>query len=153
MSGGLDWFETTIRAATGTLSVAETGPVVTLPGHHNQHTFTLSVTTVTTPDADDEVRFWLQTTYDNGTTWRDLANVLLTTAHNGVAQARHIEINPAASATNIDTSDAGTGGGALADNAVHANLPIADRVRVKTTTAGATLPSYAYTCLMLSRSV
>ena len=43
----------------------------------------LDVTTLTLPDADDEVDFYIQTTYDGGASWTDVQNVHFTDADDG----------------------------------------------------------------------
>ncbi len=55
----------------------------------------LDVTTITTPDADDTVDFYIQTTYDDGTTWTDVENVHFATADDGNTATRIIVIDGA----------------------------------------------------------
>ncbi len=55
----------------------------------------VNVQTLTLPDADDEVDFFLQTTYDEGANWTDIQNIHFTTADNGNTAKRIIVIDGA----------------------------------------------------------
>ena len=84
---------TTLRAASGALTAGETTTAITTVGGFETATVVLDVTTLTLADADDEVDFYIQTTYDAGTTWTDIENVHFTTADDGTTQTRLVKIN------------------------------------------------------------
>ena len=70
-----------LRAASGDLTAGET--VSAVDTKFLTTTIVLDVTKITTPDADDEVDFYFQTTYDGGTTWTDLQNFHFDTDDDG----------------------------------------------------------------------
>lgn len=133
-----------VRAPSGNLSAGET--VVFAPPSGGDLTkfrsalVYLNVTNIETPDADDRIRFYIQTSYDLGATWEDVANVMFDNADNGVEpQFGVIAVGPAPAGVGVFAhSD-----GALADN-TNRDLPLGDRVRIVVTVAGATAPTYAY---------
>ena len=127
-----------LRAASGALTAAENSPTLVIsPPGYSLAVVTLNVTTLTVPDADDEVDFYLQTCYDQAQTWNDLANVHF--ANGDSAVTRFIVIHPEASATNITPS-----AGAIADNTVSATRPLGWALRIRATVTGGTAPTYAY---------
>jgi hypothetical protein len=73
------------------------------------------------------VKAWLQTSFDNGVTWVDIANMAFTTATLTKVGAVSTSIAAAAPATPTD--------GSLADNTINNGL-IGDRLRIKYTTTG-----------------
>ena len=78
------------------LTTAYTTPVVLAGGQYGTTaTIFLNVSTITTPDADDEVDFYIQTTYDGGTSWTDVENVHFATADDGNTATRIIVIDGA----------------------------------------------------------
>ena len=72
------WFRT-IRAASGDRTEGETTVGVYTEGYagrfFTEATLTIDITKLTLPDADDEVDFYIQTTYDNGENWVDTENI------------------------------------------------------------------------------
>ncbi len=126
----------TLRAASGSLAVADNPDAVECDWAVAA-VVTLNVTTLTLPDGDDEVDFYIQTRL-NGE-WTDVANVHFATANNGQTAKRHIVIPrmPAAAAilTPVDK--------AIADG-TSANVPLGDAVRIAAKVTGATAPTYAY---------
>lgn len=130
----------TLRAASGNLTAGETTTAVTnLQVAHEAIVF-INITVATLADGDDEVDFYLQTTYDEGTSWVDLANVHLANSDNGSPQKTMIEIG--AIPAGVDQLDDPTDG-SIADD-TNANYPIGSQLRIKTTVTGATAPTYAY---------
>jgi len=128
-----------LRAASGTLSAGETSTPVTGLDHYNQAVIRLDVTEITTPDVDDEVDFYLQTSYNGGADWVDLENIHFDNGDNGTTAKKLLVIGgPQSSAVARAETD-----GSLADN-TKLDLPIGDRLRWKTAVTGATAPSYAY---------
>jgi hypothetical protein len=138
--------EMTLRAASGDLTAGETTTaVIDLQSFGDVIVF-INITTATLADADDEVDFYLQTTYD-GTNWVDLANVHLANADNGSPQKTMIAIGaiPAGVAQLDDPTD-----GAIADD-TNADYPIGSQLRIKTAVTGATAPTYAYAAVAILR--
>ena len=130
---------TALRSASGALTAGESTAAITGLQGAILAVVRLDVTTITTPDADDEVDFYIQTSYNEGTDWVDLENIHFATANNGQTALRLIVIAlPQSSAIAGTETD-----GALADN-TKLDLPIGDRIRIKTTVTGATAPTYAY---------
>ena len=137
----------TLRTASGSLTAGETTtPVTGLQVVHEAIVF-FNITTATLADGDDEVDFYLQTTYDNGTSWVDLANIHLANADNGSPQKTMIEIG--AIPAGVDQLDDPTDG-SIADD-TNANYPIGSQLRIKTAVTGATAPTYAYTVTAIIR--
>ena len=75
----------------------------------------LDVTTITTPDAADQVDFYVQTTYDDGTTWTDVENINFTTADDGNTATRVIVIDGAKDGPGTLQSITGTNPAAAAE--------------------------------------
>lgn len=74
------------------------------------------------------VKAWVQTSFDGGTTWHDIANFAFATADSRFLQ--NVVSNPATPFTPAVATDA-----SLADNTVK-NGPLGDQFRVKLTTTG-----------------
>lgn len=128
-----------LRSASGTLSVAETTTLIDGLEWARTAVVRVDITLITTPDADDEIDFYLQTSYNGGTDWVDLENIHLVLADNGNTEVDILVIgHPQASNTYITSTD-----GTLTDNTKN-DLPLGDRLRIKTAITGATAPSYAY---------
>lgn len=132
----------TVRAASGALTAGETTTAVGTGFVAPSAVIFLNVTTVTTPDADDVVNFYVQTTYDDST-WVDLANVNLVQADNGSPQKTIIQVGEMISG--VAQTDDPTDGTIAADT--NADRPLGIKIRIKTTVAGATAPTYAYSCI------
>ena len=128
-----------LRAASGTLSVNETSTPVTELDMYNQAVIRLDVTVITTPDGDDEIDFYLQTSYNGGTDWVDLENIHFDNGDNGTTARKLLVIDRPHSSAAARTETDGT----LADD-TKLDLPIGDRLRWKVELTGATAPSYAY---------
>ncbi len=137
----------TLRAASGDLTAGETTTAITNLQVVNEAIVFINITTATLPDGDDEVDFYLQTTYDEGTSWVDLANVHLANADNGSPQKTMISIGaiPAGVAQLDDPTD-----GAIADD-TNADYPVGSQLRIKTAVTGATAPTYAYSATAIVR--
>lgn len=78
--------------ASGTLSEDSTTPAKMTFGQ--AATFILDITTLTLPNSDQRVRFFIQTTYDNGTTWTDLQNITFTDADNATTPIKVEFVTP-----------------------------------------------------------
>lgn len=137
---GLDRIRT-LRPASGALSAGETATAIADLQMFTQFVVYVNITTITTADADDEVDFYIQTTYDGGTTWVDLSNVHVDNTDNGSTQKTFIFIS--AIGAGIDQVDGGTDGTLTDDTNV--NYAVGSQMRVKTAITGATAPTYAYT--------
>lgn len=70
-----------IFADTGTFSAATT--LAAKPTLGQSAIIFIDITTLTLADADDEVDFYIQTTYDGATTWTDLQNFHFSNSDNG----------------------------------------------------------------------
>lgn len=137
----------TLQAASGDLTAAFTSTPKMLSGAHTEALIVLKATTLTLADADDEVDFYIQTTYDGATTWNDLANVHFANADDGSTPTKLIRILGHGQAfTNKALTD-----GTLADNTV-SNLPLGDQLRIKCAVTGATAPTYAFNATALVRN-
>ncbi|NIM21236.1 MAG: hypothetical protein GTN64_02260, partial [Candidatus Latescibacteria bacterium] len=90
---------------------------------------------------------YLQTTYDDGTTWIDIANVHLANADNGSPQKTLIDIG--SGAAGVAQADDPTDG-SLADD-TNNDYPLGSQLRIKTAVAGATAPTYSYSATVLFR--
>jgi hypothetical protein len=97
----------------------------------------LDIPTVTTPDGDDVIDIYVQTTYD-GKQFHDRACISLTTADNGNAQKRIVQfgVQPAFDADILTPVE-----GSLAGN-TDVGIPLGIAVRIKVKLTGATAPSY-----------
>ena len=128
-----------LRSASGALTAGETTPALTGIGWARLAVIRLDITTLTLADGDDEVDFFIQTSYNAGTDWADVENVHFTVADNGTTIILLIVIGlPQSSATARTETDA-----ALADDS-KLDLPLGDRLRIQTAVTGATAPTYAY---------
>lgn len=132
----------TLRAASGALTAGESTTAVTNLGGMTFCTVQLNVTTITTADADDEVDFYLQTSYDDGTTWADLENVHYDMGDTGTTATVLLRVGATGDVLAADTAAARTDG-ALADGS-KLKIYLGDRLRFKTAVTGATAPTYAY---------
>jgi len=133
--------EAELVAATGAKSADFTSPAYVLPvgAGYRSGIVQINNTTLTLPDGDDEVDHYLQTTFDDATTWVDMANVHFATADDGTTPVKLIVINPpAGNVTDIDQTD-----GTLA-NDTKIDVPFGSQLRIKSVTTGATEPTYAY---------
>lgn len=131
----------TVRSASGALSAAETSTPVTGLGWAKYAVVRLDVTTITTPDGDDEIDFYLQTSYNAGGDWVDLENIHFATADNGNTAIRLLVVTPQRP-TAADVAETETDG-TLADN-TKLDLPLGDRLRISVVLTGASAPTYAY---------
>ncbi len=128
-----------VRSASGSLGAGETTTPVTGLWWVRLAVIRLNVTTLGLPDADDEVDFYIQTSYNEGTTWADLENIHFSNANNGQTVSKLLVVGgPQSSAVARNETD-----GTLADNTKN-DLPLGDRLRIKTAVTGATAPVYAY---------
>ena len=128
-----------LRGPSGPLTAGETSPVLTDLGWVKEAVIRLDITEITTPDGDDEVDWYIQTSYNGGVDWADLENVHVATAENGTTEIHLIVIGrPDTTTTSRPETDAG-----LADD-TKLDLPIGDRIRIRTVVTGTTAPTYAY---------
>lgn len=81
-----------VFADTGTFSAATTLAAKMTFGESAM--IFLDITTLTLADADDEVDFYIQTTYDGETTWVDLQNIHFSNSDNGSTAAIVAVITP-----------------------------------------------------------
>ena len=128
-----------LREPSGTLSAGET--ITGLDGMEwaRLAIVRVDITLITTPDADDQVDFYIQTSYNEGVDWVDLENIHLIDGDNGNTEVDLVVIGgPKANNTYIAETD-----GTLSDN-TKVDLPLGDRLRIKTLVTGASAPSYAY---------
>lgn len=141
----------TLRAASGTLTSGETTASVGIPSGMNEVVVTLDVTVITTVDADDEVDFFFQTTFDDGVTWFDIANVHFTTSDNGATAKRIIRFKPAGAATIV--TPAQIGGTRISDNTILNTMSVGDQMRIDLvfTNPGGTAPAAAYNAVLYAR--
>lgn len=96
-----------LRAASGALTAGETSFETTCAGSSYALVY-LDITTLTLADADDEVDFYVQTTYDGGVTWVDCQNFHFSNADNGAAVKRAAVINGDLTGTGTIKSISGT---------------------------------------------
>ena len=137
----IEQMDVAIRTASGDLTAGESTTAIIDLGMFSLAVLQLDVTKITTPDGDDEVDFYIQTSYDAGSNWIDLENIHFAQADNGTTSTRLIVLGlPQSSAVARAVTD-----GSLADD-TKLDLPFADRIRIKTTVTGATAPTYAYDC-------
>lgn len=142
VSSQVGTFLETLRAASASALSAGTTVTSSVFSSHRGVTVFLDINTLTLPDADDEVDFYLQTSYDGGTTWCDLENLHFGNAANGTTAKRVLSVGAAefgASDTAVTCTD-----GTLADG-TKVKTPMGDRVRIKTAVSGATAPTYDFT--------
>ena len=94
-AGRFNDFFFTLRPASGDLTAGEiVGPLTNTSIFTRAELF-LDITKLTLPDADDEVDFYVQTTYDDGTSWVDIQNIHFTTDDDGTTATRIIIIDSA----------------------------------------------------------
>ena len=98
----------TLRAASGDLTAGETTASINDTSGFEQAVVFLDVTTLTLADADDEVDFYFQTTYDNGANWTDVENIHFTTADDGSTAERIIKMDGAKDGPGSNQSITGT---------------------------------------------
>lgn len=128
----------TLRAASGDLAAAETTTAVDV--YLPNAAVYLNITKITTADGDDEVDWYVQTTYD-GTNWTDLECIHKANGDNGGTAELILTFAPPnvlAAAVGVAVTD-----GALADD-TKALLPLGTQIRIKVAITGATAPTYAY---------
>ena len=138
----------TLRAASGALTAGETSPVLDVGGALDA-VLILDLITLTLPDGDDEVDFYIQTSYDNGATWTDLENVHFAIADDGTSPTRILRIAPWPTVSSADKAADNTDG-TINDNTKNA-YPVGGIIRIKTTVTGATAPTYAYSAVVFLR--
>lgn len=97
-----------IRAASGALTAGETTTAIASIRGRTVASILLDVTTITTADADDEIDFYIQTTYDSGTNWTDVENVHFSNADNGNTATLMIAIDGSKEGRGTFQSIAGT---------------------------------------------
>ena len=95
----------TLRGASGDLTAADTPAA--LKARLISATVTIDVTKLTLADADDEVDFYVQTTYD-GTNWVDCQNFHFDNADNGATALRSAVIDGMTDGPGTTKSIAGT---------------------------------------------
>ena len=128
----------TLRSASGALTAGEESPTLDTTQFKSAIIF-LNVTTLTTPDADDEVDFYIRTRYD-GVNWVDVENIHFALADNGTTPKMVAGI----SVVEFAAADVAIDGDArIADNTKR-QLPLGAELSIETTVAGATAPTYAY---------
>ena len=97
-----------LRGPSGPLTAGETSPVLTDLGWVKEAVIRLDITEITTPDGDDEVDWYIQTSYNGGVDWADLENVHVATAENGTTEIHLIVIGrPDTTTTSRPETDAG----------------------------------------------
>ena len=104
----------TLRAASGALVAGEIGAASNLL-RGSSAIVVLDVTTLTLPDADDEVDFYVQCSYDGGVTWTDVENVHFTNADDGSTARRIVVVDGAANGKGRIQSITGTDPAAAAE--------------------------------------
>ena len=127
----------TFQDATGSLTAADTSEPVDIDSYRIVVIY-LDITTMTTADGDDEVDFYIQTTYDEST-WFDVENVHFANADNGTTPTKILIYDAYQSAAVVRDATDGT----LADN-TKLDIPLGIKIRIKTAVTGATAPTYAY---------
>lgn len=130
----------TLRSASGDLTAGETTTAITGLESYRGGIVRLDVTKTTTADADDEVDYYIQTSYNGGTDWADIENVHYGNGDNGTTEILLLTIgqlndSPGTPVTETD--------GSLADGTQN-DIPLGDRIRIKTAVTGDTAPTYAY---------
>lgn len=127
----------TLQDATGSLTAADTSEAVTV-GSYRTVVIYLDITTLTTADGDDEVDFYIQTTYDKST-WLDMENIHFANADDGTTPTKILTYDSYQNAASArDVTD-----GTLADD-TKLDIPLGQQIRIKTAVTGATAPTYAY---------
>jgi len=95
-----------LRTASGDLTAADTSEEIT--ARLSSAKVSINITKLTLADADDEVDFYVQTSYDNGTSWVDCQNLHFTNADNGSTAKRSAMIDGAIDGPGTDKSITGT---------------------------------------------
>lgn len=127
-----------MRAASGDLTAAETStPIINLE-EYNYAAVLLNITKVTAI-AGEDVDFFLQTTYDGGTTWTDIENIQVDEAENGTTLSKVLVVTPNRP-TAKDVAENSTDG--TLTNNTKLDLPLGSRLRFKVTINNT--PTYAY---------
>lgn len=101
-------FEFTLRTASGALTAGEIAGPITNTSSFAIATVVIDMTTLTLPDADDEVDFYVQTTYDDGVNWTDVENIHFSNADDGTTARRIIRITGAEDGPGTTRSITGT---------------------------------------------
>ena len=131
----------TLRSASGDLTAGETTTAIDVTGT-NAAVF-LNVTKLTTTDADDEVDFYIQTTYDD-TNYVDLSCLHFGTTDTGTTPQYIFVFGPPsvlATSVGVLATD-----GTLTDNTKQL-MPLGIKMRIKTKVTGVTAPTYAYAAI------
>ena len=136
---GLSQANVALRRASGALTAGETTAPLVGIGWANLAVVRIDITTLTTPDGDDEVDFFIQTSYNGGTDWVDVEQIHYANAENGTTPTVLAVIGGPQSSAVARAETAA----ALADD-TKLDLPLGDRLRIVTAVAGATAPTYAY---------
>ncbi len=84
--------EITLQTASGDLTAASTTAAFDVLGK-TKVMITLDVTKLTLADSDDEVDFYIQTTYNAGANWADCQNVHFNNSDNGATAVKTIVID------------------------------------------------------------
>lgn len=100
-------YDDTLRVASGALTAAETSFEMDTHGAKYAEV-KLDITTLTLADADDEVDFYVQTTYDGGTTWVDCQNFHFSNSDNGATVKRFAVVDGTLSGPGTIKSITGT---------------------------------------------
>lgn len=117
----------TLREASGTLSANDTStPVYTLAGYRHARVDLIIENIDLT--GGETLDFWLQTTYDGGTSWVDIENRNYSSIHNGLGDARLMYIGPDRPDAQ-DVAEDATDGGLAIDNKL--DLPLGSGLRFK----------------------
>lgn len=129
----------TFQDATGNLTAADTSEPVDIDSYRIVVIY-LDITTLTTADGDDEVDFYIQTTYDDDNLiWFDVENVHFANADDGTTPTKILIYDSHQSAAVVRDATDGT----LADDS-KLDIPLGIKIRIKTAVTGATAPTYAY---------
>ncbi len=136
-----------LREDSGALSVADNPAAVQVDGHRVAILHLRQVANLATPDGDDVVNFFIDVAYGDGGDgtphWVNAAFISYVNADDASAPEAVIVIGSEHGA-NLLTNDLQADLGA---EGVRANVPLGDRLRVRTTVAGATAPTYRYEVL------
>ena len=137
-----------VREPSGALTAGENSTPITLLEPFSVAVVRLDVTTLTLPDADDEVHFFLQTSYNGGADWADVESRHFTNpADDGQTYTEIFVIGDPQASSVVRGETDGTLGlqdDPTPDDSLKLDLPLGDRIRFRTTLTGATAPTYAY---------
>ena len=123
-------FSNNIRIVNGVVKTAaatadETTDAVMLPDNFHRAVVTINCSALATPNAADEVDFYIQTSYDGGKNWHALADIHFTNTDDGTTPVHVIFLSdPSTTVTNITPS------ATVGDDAVNSTVPIGDRIRI-----------------------